>query len=78
LSLGPRAATDLDGDGLYQTADDRIIAGDFTDANEIVELIQTLQGGSPTTLEFTYDKAGNLREQAMSGSAKLRFTHDAW
>src|SRR5690606_5827170 len=36
-----------------------------------------LQGGQ-TTLGFTYDKAGNLREQALTSNTNLRFTHDAW
>src|SRR5690606_11462901 len=69
--------TDLNGDGQYQGANDRIVAGSFNDANEISQLVQTLSGGQ-TTLGFTYDKAGNLREQRLSAMSKLRFTHDAW
>src|SRR5690606_7238127 len=66
--------TDLNGDGQYQGSNARIVAGSFSDANEIEQLIQTLQG-SLATLGFTYDKAGNLREQALTSTSSLRFTH---
>jgi hypothetical protein len=70
--------TDLNNDGSYSSTNDKIHAGSFSDANEITQIQRTISGGSPTTLTFTYDKAGNLREQGLSSSVKMRYTHDAW
>ena len=70
--------TDLNNDGSYSSTNDKIHAGRFSDANEVTQIERTISGGSPTTLSFTYDKAGNLREQQLSASVKMRYTHDAW
>jgi RHS repeat-associated protein len=70
--------TDLNNDGSYSSTNDKIHAGTFSDANELTQIQRTIQGGTPTTLAFTYDKAGNLREQGLSSSVKMRYTHDAW
>jgi YD repeat-containing protein len=50
----------------------------FNDANEMTQIQRTVRGGTPTTLTFTYDKQGNLREQQLASNRKMRYTHDAW
>lgn len=78
IGNGSSLGTDLDRDGVFQSSDDRIVVGDFNDVNEVLDLEQTVAGGSPTTMAFTYDKAENLREQVLASGATLLFTHDAW
>jgi RHS repeat-associated protein len=46
-------------------------------ANEITNRYPNGSSNSPT-LPFTYDAAGNLRDQNYSTSGYQRFTHDAW
>lgn len=70
--------TDLNNDGSYSSSNDKVVAGTFNDANEMTQIQRTVQGGSPITLSFTYDKAGNLREQQIASNRKVRYTHDGW
>lgn len=72
--------TDLDGNASYTSAD-QLIDGTFTMVNAIVDLVKTQSGGSPVTLPFAYDAAGNLEERTLatgSGGPQYQFKHDAW
>ncbi len=64
--------------GSYGDNGDTRYEGDFTAANELDSLDETLFPASHTTLDLVYDKAGNLREQPLTTSTGRRFTHDGW
>jgi hypothetical protein len=65
--------------GTY-TSNDRLFDGSFNMVNEITSLTKSESGGSPVSLPFTYDKAGQIEEKATSasGATGYLYRHDAW
>lgn len=74
--LGNWKATqrDADGDG-YESSETE--NREHNTANEITNRYPNGTGNSPT-LPFSFDDAGNLREEKFTSSTSHVFTHDAW
>jgi len=65
------------GSGSPYTNSDETENRTYNQANEILNRYP-LGTGNPPTLPFTYDHAGNLREEQFNSTTSHVFTHDAW
>ncbi|MBC7834513.1 MAG: hypothetical protein H7Y88_05355, partial [Phycisphaerales bacterium] len=71
-------ATDLNGNGTYDALSSEVEIRNHNEANELEDRDPD---GSVTTLPavpFTYDNAGNMRQQNKSSTTAHVYTHDAW
>lgn len=71
---------DLDGGGTYGQTTDLLDTRTHNPANELSQRV-VVDPSNPSpgvTLPFTYDAAGNMATQQMSGPLTRKYRHDAW